>query len=159
MHLAHCLKASVTSPRWPFFPPNSGIWILLEIHLSFSIYPRWRWRIERNENCLSSPHFCYLYFPSSFFLSCERRSRSDLHLKLLHLQRSADKDPSWVGALSYRGGGRAMGEERLGLDPLSAPVGSLVIPAGPGIGLAIWGWNGTAAIEIPEGWCREVSCC
>ena len=39
MHLAHCLKASVTSPKWPFFPPNSGIWILLENPSFFFLLP------------------------------------------------------------------------------------------------------------------------
>ena len=39
MHLAHCLKASVTSPEWPFFPPNSGIWILLENPSFFFLLP------------------------------------------------------------------------------------------------------------------------
>ena len=52
------------------------------------------------------------------------------------------------------------GGERLGPDPLlSASSGSLVILAGPGIGLAVRGWKGATTIEIPEGWCREVSCC
>ena len=39
MHLAHCLKTSVTSPKWPFFPPNSGIWILLENPSFFFLLP------------------------------------------------------------------------------------------------------------------------
>ena len=39
MHLAHCLKASVTSPKWPFFPPNFGIWILLENPSFFFLLP------------------------------------------------------------------------------------------------------------------------
>ena len=97
MHLAHCLKASVTSPRWPFFHRTLGFGFCWKIRPSFSVYLHWRWRTWQNESYLCSLHFGYLCSPGSFSLSCKRRSRLDLHLKLLHLKRSVDKDPSWVG--------------------------------------------------------------
>ena len=85
MHLAHCLKASVTSPEWPFFPPNSGIWILLENPSFFFLLPP-----------LSFPHSGHLCCHDSFSLSFERRGPLDLHPKLRHRQRSVGRDPLWV---------------------------------------------------------------
>ena len=99
MHLAHCLKASVTSPEWPFFPPNSGIWILLENPFFFFLLPPLEVEDWWSESYPSFHHFSYLCFPGSFSLSCERRGPLDLHLKSCHRQRSVGMDPLWVKVL------------------------------------------------------------
>ena len=96
MHLAHCLKASVTSPEWPFFPPNSGIWILLENPSFFFLLPPLEvvdlaeWELSKLSPLLL-PLLPRLLPP---FL--KRRGLPDLHLKLHHRQRSEDRDPVQV---------------------------------------------------------------
>ena len=97
MHLAHCLKASVTSPKWPFFPPNSGIWILLQNPSFFFHLPLLEVEDLAGESYLSLHHFGYLSSPSPFLPFYKKRGRLDLYPKLPRPQRSVDKGPSWGG--------------------------------------------------------------
>ena len=112
MHLAHCLNASVTSPEWPFFPPNSGIWILLENPSFFFLFPP----LEVVDLVEWEPsdfhHFCYLCCLGSFSLSSKMRGLPDLHLKLHHHQRSEDMDPVRVKVLYRRRRWLSNGMER-----------------------------------------------
>ena len=158
MHLAHCLKASVTSPEWPFFPPNSGIWILLQ-----------------------NPSFFFLLPPLEVvdLAEWELSELSPLLLPLLpqlllpFLREEGSIRPTSEVASSseVRGYGPCTGEgtlpteevverrerEKLALGLLpSCLCRSLAVSANLGGGGAAWGWKGAAVAERPEDWCREV---
>ena len=159
MHLAHCLKASVTSPEWPFFPPNSGIWILLENTSFFFLLPPPE-VVDLAEWELSelSP----LWLPLLPWLL----------LPFLQEEGSIRPTSKVVSSSEVCGYGPLVGEGTLPTEEvverwdgerqafgllLSGWCGSLAVSANLGIGIVAHGWNGAAVTERPECLCREAS--
>ena len=158
MHLAHCQKASITSLEWPFLPPNSRIWILLENPSFFFLSPLEEVDLLESLVLLS---LLPLWLPLLPLLLCLFLREVSLAV-LPSVVRSSSLE---VWRCGYHEGEGSLfkgepivlqGGEKLDAVPsLSHSLIPPAVPASLGVGRAACSWKGMAFAQRLVNWCIE----